>query len=742
MKAVILAGGQGSRLRPLSICRPKPMIPLLGRPLLAHTLDRLLEAGVDEVLLTLGCQAEKIIRHFAAQTRPKLQFRVEKQALGTAGSVRACADFLSGEDFLVVSGDAVWDLDPRPALEAHKKAGALATLLLHPSPEPLEYGLVCTKGQGRITAFSEKPGWDRVCTDLVNTGIYILSPEILGHIPENRAYDFGGDLFPALLKQGKTLLGIESPGYWCDVGNCAAYHRCSMDALSGRIRGLGPQTGAARPGVVIREPVFLDPDVQAEPGAILGPGAVVTNGSYIAAGARVENSVVSAARLEEGACVSGAVVLGAQLDAGACLRPGSTVADQARVGAGATVQEGLRVYPGRLVPPGLLLRQDLVTELPHRAPLFSEGCLREMPDPAAALQLGMAAGTFGRLGLSWAAGSELEARTFLCGARAAGAAATALDAEFAAAAAFGAGLYALPLTAFFDRLPNPALRLFDRDGLPASRAVERKLNAALQEPSSGGEPGPERHQGGVSDIYLAAAARCALSTAPIPVAVGGAGACNRALKKALAEAGFRLCQPARGILCLGLTDGGFSLRARDENGQHVSDSQLLSLLTLFELRRSGSAAVADSAPLLLDRAAEKLGASLLRPERDGEKARRLYLDSPFQRDGLFRALRLLSHLALSGQTLAAALEQLPAAASLRRELPLRRGRAEMMRLLSEFSGDLSPNLTLREGDAAARVSPLAEKQALRLEVEAPSPEAADAYLHKLEARIRRMDSGS
>lgn len=747
MKAVILAGGLGSRLRPLSLKRPKPMIPLLDQPLLTHTLHRLEAAGVTEAVLTLKYLPEQISSHFAQYTGMKLHFRVEQEAMGTAGAVRACEDLLAGpEPFLVVSGDAVWDLDLPQALALHRQRRPLATLLLYASPEPLEYGQVRLSSDGSIAAFSEKPAWSRVYTDLVNTGIYILSPEILNHIPEHVPYDFAKDLFPQLLAKGRRLLGHQARGYWCDVGSCAAYHRCSMDALAGRISFLGPAVESQLPaGVVVCQPVFIGPGVQAEPGAVLGPNAVLAGGSRVEAGARIRDSVVFASSIGREAELRGSLVLGASVGEGAALRPGSVIADGARVGGGATVQENVRVFPGQALPEGFLLSRDLVSTLPAPRPAFQESCLPDCPDLPQAMALGAAAGSFSRAGAAWAEDSALFARSFLCGVQGAGAEAMALDAEFASAAAFAARLYGLPLLAFFDRGARPALHFFNAEGLPISRETERKLETALDAPDYASKPGPIKVRSGVMEAYVAAAIRCRLAPAPIPVAVGGSGPLARALKQALKLSGCRITEPGPGILCLGAAQGGFALRARDENGRHIPASRLLVLLAALELGASGRAAVPDDAPALLDKLAAQLGAVLLRPARDGEKARALYVRSPFFRDGIFAAVRLVSHLARDGKTLAAALAAVPDFARLRRELPLHRGRAEVMgaltRAWAQEDLDLSHGFCLQEKGFCARIRPLAEKRALRLEVEGGSMEAAEEFLQELEGRIHDLDQG-
>ena len=230
MKAVIMAGGEGTRLRPVTGELPKPMAPLLGRPMLEH------------ICAALKYRAEDIERAFSdgAALGVHMQYRVEREALGTAGGVKNCADFYGDEDFLVISGDAACDLDLSRLMREHREADAAATLALHRSREPLSYGLAVTDGDGDVRCFIEKPQWSRVVTDLVNTGIYILSPRAMALVPEGRPFDFAKELFPLLLARGERLRGVALDGYWCDVGTPLAYYRCCIDALARQPAALGP----------------------------------------------------------------------------------------------------------------------------------------------------------------------------------------------------------------------------------------------------------------------------------------------------------------------------------------------------------------------------------------------------------------------------------------------------------------------------------------------------------------------
>ena len=248
MKAIIMAGGEGTRLRCITGEHPKPLVPLLGRPVLEHILLLLRREGFTELCLSLRYRAQEIMDRFGdgSELGLSLRYHVEATPLGTAGGVAACRDFCAGEDVLILSGDAVCDFPLARLMERHRQRDACVTLALCRSDSPLQYGLALPDESGRIRAFVEKPDWSRVVTDLVNTGIYVLSPRALEQIPTGRPYDFAKDLFPLLLGRGELLLGLPVEGYWRDIGSPESYYRCCLDALEGRVR-LSPGPGFAAP---------------------------------------------------------------------------------------------------------------------------------------------------------------------------------------------------------------------------------------------------------------------------------------------------------------------------------------------------------------------------------------------------------------------------------------------------------------------------------------------------------------
>ena len=237
MKAVIMAGGEGTRLKPVSGDTPKPLVSLCGRPVMEHIVRLLKKNGITDICAALKYRPEEIQSYFGngESFGVNMQYRIETEALGTAGGVKNCEDFYGDEDFLVISGDAACDFDLRSFIEAHEKHSPAVSIALYPHSDPLRYGLALCDGESCVRSFIEKPDWAHVVTNLVNTGIYIISPKAMQLVPKGEKFDFAKDLFPLLLKNDELIYGFPCDGYWCDIGTPKSYYQCCVDALEGRL---------------------------------------------------------------------------------------------------------------------------------------------------------------------------------------------------------------------------------------------------------------------------------------------------------------------------------------------------------------------------------------------------------------------------------------------------------------------------------------------------------------------------
>jgi mannose-1-phosphate guanylyltransferase/phosphomannomutase len=283
VKAVIMAGGEGSRLRPLTSNQQKAMLPLANRPMMEHIVRLLKQHGFDELVVTVAFLANSVRTYFGdgSDFGVRMVYATEETPLGTAGSVRNAMDELD-EPFLVIAGDVITDIDLGEIVRFHEQRGALATIGLQAREDPLEFGIVITREDGTIERFLEKPTWGQVFSDTINTGIYVLEPEIFDHIEPDRSVDFSNDVFPVLLAEGKPMYGYVMEGYWEDVGTTDAYVRAHRDVLDRKVALELPGT-EIKPGVWAGEGTEISERAQLDAPCIVGDHCRVAAGAHVGA---------------------------------------------------------------------------------------------------------------------------------------------------------------------------------------------------------------------------------------------------------------------------------------------------------------------------------------------------------------------------------------------------------------------------------------------------------------------------
>jgi len=772
MKAVIMAGGEGTRLRPLTLSRPKPMTPLLGRPVMEHILGLLKRHGITEVCVTLCCRPQTVTEYFGDGSRlgMKLFWFIEEEPLGTAGSVKRCMDRLGDGDFLVISGDCVCDLDLSKAVRFHQEAGGAATLVLYRHPTPLEYGLVVTGGDGRVERFVEKPAWGQVTCDLINTGIYILSPAAMARTPENTSYDFGRDLFPALLQEGAPLYGCPLEGYWCDMGDCRAYLQCARDALEGRVKldmGLprrAPGVWSAGPlpeNASVEAPCWIGRDAVLGAGSLIGPGTVLERGVQVGERASVRRSVLlEGARAEPGAALDGAVLCrNSAAGPRSVLNAGSVLGENALAERGAVLLEGVKLWPGQKAPENCRLERSVTCGSQKTTLRFGDGgvirgVLGEDVGPEALLALGSALGPEGRVGIgcSDAPGARMLARAAAAGAAAAGGEPLTHGLPCPAQGAWAAAEAALPVSLFVEQAGERVfLHLFDSLGLPLGRSRERKLEQALLQ----GElrrvrwdrvGALERLDVTERDWAEAVVRRAALGRSPlrrVAAAVEGDEPENAALRLALKTMGCHVeerWQP--GIPAFRGSHGGFYLTARDEKGALLDSGQLLALEALIEMENGGGkVAVPAGGSAAVEMVAAGYSGTALRLDRDGEKARQLYAALPWLREAASAAVRICARMGVSGQSLENLISKTPRFHAWKREVPLASDRGRVMRALSQERSRTAPGegLRFRAGSGWVYLTPLARRAALQVMAEGPDLELAAELCDFYAGRAAALD---
>jgi mannose-1-phosphate guanylyltransferase / phosphomannomutase len=411
LQAVVMAGGEGSRLRPITSTRPKPLVPVVNRPILWHVLRLLKKNDFTEANITLHYLADQITMTFGEgkDVGIPLNYSFEDKPLGTAGSVKAIEENLSGT-FLVISGDVMTDFDLSQIVAFHKKKGAAATIGLTRVQNPLEYGVILSDEEGKVTKFLEKPNWSEVFSDTVNTGIYVIDAEVLKHIQSDKPYDFSKDLFPKLLKEGYPIYSKTLEGYWCDVGMPSQYIGAHYDILSGK-------TKVEIPGKQISPGVWQEDQSDLKDAKITAP-CLIGSRTTVGRGANIGpmTCLGSNVTIESNAVVSRAIVydfayVGRDAEAKGCvigkssvLRPrsrafeGSVLGDGTQLGTGSEIAQNVRVWPDKNIESGATVRINLVWGMSWQRKIFGSrgviGLANIEITPETTAKLGAAFGTF------------------------------------------------------------------------------------------------------------------------------------------------------------------------------------------------------------------------------------------------------------------------------------------------------------------------------------------------------------
>ncbi|MBR3502645.1 MAG: hypothetical protein IKO07_00185 [Clostridia bacterium] len=775
MKAIIMAGGEGSRLRPLTCDLPKPMAPLMDRPVMAYAVELLKRHGVTEIGSTLMYLPERIQSYFGDGSAfgVSMRYFIEKTPLGTAGSMHLARDFLT-ETFAVLSGDGVTDCDLTEALRFHREKGALATLVLKRVENPLEYGVVIADASGRVTRFVEKPGWGEVFSDTVNTGIYILEPEALRLIPEGRAFDFGHDLFPQMAERGEAVYAWTMEGYWCDIGDTAAYLKAHTDAMDGRVDlpltarpgGVARMPGShVDQGAVVEGPCFIGEGATVKAGARVGAYSVVGAGCVVETGASLKRAVLwRGARVGEGAQARCCVLMdGARMEPDSAAFEESVLGSGATLGAGASLMPGVKVWPRKKIGAGARLDANVVWGDTDRAS-FSRGCLR-LDSPESAARAGAAAASAmgvktALIGRAAGAAAQAGAMALEAGLMAQGA--QALDGGCAALIQLRHQLWQTGADAAF-WLSGECVRVLDGDGVEPGVAVQRRIEQLLLRqdyarafatppcPPLNAGRGDLSYIGMLSrdpDIDLGGGRRpqVALFAADEPLL----SLAERALEKAgclvRAEWEEEMMDLAPGETGVWLEADGEELYLADERGCLTEDEmRLMRVWTALELglRRLP---VPMNATHAAEALAARYGAEIVRVSAErpalmrelieaDRRLFRLWFDGPY---AALLCLTCLRRQSLSPSDWAARMPRLARSA---RSVPLsEKDRSRVLRGLidQEDAPDMTDGLSVRRGEGWALVKPASDRPECRIVAEAADMETADELCAFYEKRVKAL----
>ena len=507
MRAVLMAGGSGTRLRPLTCDLPKPMVPVLNRPIAEHILNLLRRHHITEVIATLHYLPDVMRDYFqdGSDFGVQMTYAVEEdQPLGTAGCVKNIAELLDGT-FLVISGDSITDFDLSAAIQFHQQRRSKATLILTRVPNPIDFGVVITNENGRINRFLEKPSTSEIFSDTVNTGIYVLEPEVLDYLPTNQETDFSKDLFPLLLEKGEPMYGYIAEGYWCDVGHLDAYRDAQYDGLYRKVK-LDFTYGERSSGFWVGQNTHIDPTARIEPPVIIGSnchigsrvqidaGTIIGDNVTIGADADLKRPIVwNGAIIGEEAHLRACVIArGTRVDRRAHVLEGAVVGPLSVIGEESQISPGVRIWPSKRVEPGATLNINLIWGHAAQRNLFGQRGVSGLANiditPEFAVKLGAAYGSTLKSGCHVAVSrdqrsiSRMVSRSLIAGLMSVGVNVQNLEATAIPLArlivptlSIAGGIH---VRVHPDRPDHILIEFFDHKGINISKAREKKIEGA------------------------------------------------------------------------------------------------------------------------------------------------------------------------------------------------------------------------------------------------------------------------
>jgi mannose-1-phosphate guanylyltransferase/phosphomannomutase len=416
MRAVVLAGGFGTRIKPLTYSLPKPMLPLAGKPILEHVVDLLKNHGINDLVFLLYFQPEVIKNYFQDGVKfgVKITHVIPPEDYGTAGAVKFASEYIKGDEpFIITSGDLLTDVDLGALVEFHKSRKAMVTIGLTSVKDPLQFGIVITDKEGNVVKFLEKPGWGEVFSDSINAGIYVMDPAVLDFIPGKQAFDFSHDLFPRLLNEEKPLFGYSLRGYWRDVGDATSYIQANMDILAGKVR----VKGSGQRLDIVGKDIWLGNDVEIAQDAELLGTVIIGEGTKISGKAQIKDSIIgdhsaifqrakivssilwSNTYIDEDSETEGSVICSnVKIGKGVKIEPGVVVSENCLIGDGAIIREGVKIWPSKEVESRAIVSSNLIWGERWKRSLFEESKVTGLSNfeltPEFAAKLGAAFASF------------------------------------------------------------------------------------------------------------------------------------------------------------------------------------------------------------------------------------------------------------------------------------------------------------------------------------------------------------
>lgn len=765
MRAVVMAGGEGSRLRPLTCNMPKPLVPLCGKPVIEYIFDLLIRNGIEDVCVTTGYLSDRIINRYpeGKYHSMKLSFSNEEMPLGTAGSVKnAIKD--SEESILVISGDSVCDFDLDKIIRYHTGADALVTVVGYTVDDPREYGLIEKDDSGRIQRFLEKPSWGQATTSLANTGIYVLSKEAISEIPDSKSFDFAKDLFPKLMQDKKHLNCYHAEGYWCDIGDIGSYLKCQKDLLLGKIRF--PLKKAAEAiyakdylpsgNYTIVPPVYIGSGVEIADDAIIGPMTVIEDECVIESGAKIAGSVLhSRASVRMNATIKDALMCEkSDLRNSAQMYERCVLGASSVIGAHSTVFPGVRVWPEKHIEQSTIVRSNIKFD-ENYASYFDEYGIH--PDVELTVDmcvsLGSAIGSIPeckKVGVSCDGSNHAKAmlKAMEAGILSAGGHVWNFGESFDAQLSYCTAFCGLKIGVFIYGGQKSQIRIYGESGLPLPRELEREIEMRLRmceyKRCLGSHYRDVADMASIRLMYnreLSKQAQYDLRGITASVCCS-----NNLIRDLMEDTLLKLGCLRDESIVFDISEDGLQVTAH-EGHESFPIEKLQVVCCDYAFRNGYDVALPFEAPMALDKMASEFGRKVLRYLQSplnhvDSAARNLSAKQFFLRDGLYMTIRILNIMKESGKTLSQLCADLPEFYTQSRMFTLSFSPARLHELFAEgeYSADkVREGITLRKDEERMILLPTRDGKHLRVFAEANRMETAKEMCDGFEKILKEIE---
>lgn len=768
MKAVIMAGGKGTRLMPLTCDTPKPLSPLLGKAAIVYILELLQKHHIHKAVLTLGYRGDRLEKALEQNSIVELSFSKEDFPLGTAGGVKQALIGYDGEA-IVISGDAMCDFDLTAAIAFHHERESDVTILTKQVDDPREYGLVCADEQGRITAFLEKPSYASCVTDVANTGVYILSPKAIAMIESDKPSDFAQDVFPQMLKQKMKLYAYEESGYWCDIGDIKSYLQCQYDMLDSKVLcNIEAQNNGGcflkknmpigayniTPNVYIGDNITIGNDTKIDKHTVLGDNVTIGSrcdirGSVLQAGCHVGNNVqIHQAVLAVDCAVEDDVTI----------NEGCVIGSGAVVLQSATIKSGVKVWDNKTVERGIRLSDDLQYGFARDLIIEEDGIVGQTNltiTPNLCTKIGGAVASLSdtaSIGIGYNAQPASKAMAFgvMSGILCAGENIWSFGECTRSQFEFCMQKSQVDFGVYINSSVVTSILLTQKSAMPMSRMLERRLEAGINKGEykkvSADQIGSVKNVESITKLYSIELLK--LCDAPLDSLSVTIKTTSKQVKTQLEEALKVLgCGFSDQGIEITLSADGKQLSMRDFKGNELYHEKILAVLCLCEFLKGESVSLPHTAPKIIDQLAELHGQKVYHyadcPCDESDKlAQNKAASKPFLRDGLMMAVKLLSYMAEKNLDLADICELVPNFSTSSRLVSVSTNPSHILKKLAGMNMEISEGIDIFKDDKSAYIKPMKSGKGIMIYTEGKVDSTALEIGDIFEAIVKeaRLDS--